>query len=529
MKIRFAVPLFLLIFAPLGLLAWLGVLLASQERETVENRLLGLVREEVEGIVTRIDNLIEEREREMLAEMDTYVSGGVSIERMGSALPFVSKSFLLDVNRKPIHPLSGQGGDDFLNRTEDLWGDTSLFIPTTEQEITQTLRAGRILDANDTFGWQTWFWNRGLNFLFWRALPDGETLGFEINRSRIVADLIDELPDTTASSRSEEGKSFHLCDEQGDLLYQWGTLSPDPEAKPLLTQNLRAPLGSWSIQVFAPPEFLNTDRNSFFAWSLWMGLLAVGLGLLAIGFFVVREYTREMREAEQRVSFVNQVSHELKTPLTNIRMYAELLREEISEDLPSLSKKAGIIVEESGRLSRLIGNILTFSRKERAKLKLHFSRGCLDETVRSTLDHYRPSLAAKEIEVGLDLKTPEEVLFDSDAIGQIVGNLLSNVEKYCPTATPVMLRTGRNGAVMTLEIEDRGPGIPRNESKKIFRPFYRISNELTDGVTGTGIGLSISRDLARMHGGDLVLLPGERGALFRLTFQIQSIKENKDS
>ena len=78
-------------------------------------------------------------------------------------------------------------------------------------------------------------------------------------------------------------------------------------------------------------------------------------------------------------------------------------------------------------------------------------------------------------------------------------------------------------------IEDLGPGIPRSERERIFRSFYRISNELTDGVTGTGIGLSISRDLARLHGGDLVLIPTEKGTCFRLTFQIQSIMEEKRS
>ena len=88
------------------------------------------------------------------------------------------------------------------------------------------------------------------------------------------------------------------------------------------------------------------------------------------------------------------------------------------------------IIEESGRLSRLIGNILTFSRKERAKLKLHLSEGNLDEVVKSTLAQFEPSLKAKGINVNPNLQTPEEVLFDGDAVGQIVGNLLSNVEKY---------------------------------------------------------------------------------------------------
>jgi signal transduction histidine kinase len=197
--------------------------------------------------------------------------------------------------------------------------------------------------------------------------------------------------------------------------------------------------------------------------------------------------------------------------------------------MDAFEKKTGIIIEESGRLSRLIGNILTFSRKERAKLKLHPSRGSLDDVVRSTLAQYEPSLEAKGIKVALDLQTPGEVLLDGDAVGQIVGNLLSNVEKYCPPETPVSLATAQRDEELSLVIEDQGPGIPKSERERIFRPFYRISNELTDGVTGTGIGLAISRDLARLHGGDLELLPTEKGTCFRLTLKVQSIKEERES
>ncbi|MCA9437200.1 MAG: HAMP domain-containing histidine kinase, partial [Candidatus Omnitrophica bacterium] len=318
-------------------------------------------------------------------------------------------------------------------------------------------------------------------------------------------------------------------DSQGKSLYQWGAFTPEEGSDPIVSNNLEDPLSSWSLQVFAPSDYLKSDGLSSYAMSLWLGLIAVGLGLLAVGYLVIREYTREMREAEQRVTFVNQVSHELKTPLTNIRMYAELLQDEIAEESPSLAKKTRIIAEESGRLSRLIGNILTFSRKERAKLQLHFSKGVLDETIRATLDQFRPLLTAKGIEIDLDLKTPDNVYFDSDAVGQMVGNLLSNVEKYCHPKSRVSLTTFRKGANLVVEIADNGPGISKSEREKIFRPFYRVSNELTDGVTGTGIGLSISRDLARMHGGDLELLPSDTGSHFRITLQIQSIEGNRGS
>ncbi|MCB9782184.1 MAG: HAMP domain-containing histidine kinase [Candidatus Omnitrophica bacterium] len=529
MKIRFVIPLILLILTPLGLLAWLGVLLASQERASVEERYVGLIREDLQSIALRIDRMIEDRERKMLSAIDDYLAGDIRIEDMGADNPTVSEPFLLDSSRDPVYPKPGQGHDAFLNRTVEIWGDPSLFRGESGEGETQVLRAGRILDSNDSFGWETWYWNRGMNFLFWRALPDGGVIGFEVNRARLIADIIEELPDTHSDGRPSEEKQFRLIDSQGKSLYQWGAFTPEEGSDPIVSNNLEDPLSSWSLQVFAPSDYLKSDGLSSYAMSLWLGLIAVGLGLLAVGYLVIREYTREMREAEQRVTFVNQVSHELKTPLTNIRMYAELLQDEIAEESPSLAKKTRIIAEESGRLSRLIGNILTFSRKERAKLQLHFSKGVLDETIRATLDQFRPLLTAKGIEIDLDLKTPDNVYFDSDAVGQMVGNLLSNVEKYCHPKSRVSLTTFRKGANLVVEIADNGPGISKSEREKIFRPFYRVSNELTDGVTGTGIGLSISRDLARMHGGDLILLPSDTGSHFRITIQIQSIEENRGS
>lgn len=156
--------------------------------------------------------------------------------------------------------------------------------------------------------------------------------------------------------------------------------------------------------------------------------LALVLGLLAVYFY--RESSRELREAGQRVNFVGQVSHELKTPLTNIRMYAELLEQQLDESDEEARKDLNVIVSESRRLSRLIGNILTFSRKDRETLKLRLSEGILDEALRDTVEHFRPLLESKGVAIELDLHAAELVSFDRDVIEQIVGNLLSNVEKY---------------------------------------------------------------------------------------------------
>jgi signal transduction histidine kinase len=216
------------------------------------------------------------------------------------------------------------------------------------------------------------------------------------------------------------------------------------------------------------------------------------------------------------VSFVNQVSHELKTPLTNIRMYAELLEGNLPDSDDKTSHYLGVIVSESQRLSRLIGNVLTFARQQRQKLNLHKTEGCVDDVVRAVLDHFRPSLESKGVKIIFTADAGGTVEFDRDALEQILGNLFSNVEKYAASGAKMEVTSRQEGDRTWIDVADAGPGIPKGQAEKVFEPFHRISNKVSDGVTGTGIGLSIARDLARRHGGDVKLLPSGRGACFRV-------------
>jgi signal transduction histidine kinase len=243
-------------------------------------------------------------------------------------------------------------------------------------------------------------------------------------------------------------------------------------------------------------------------WLAGVAVLVVGLAI-----HVYRESRREFVEAETRVSFVNQVSHELKTPLTNVRMYAELLEAEVAEE-PVAARYAGVIVGEAQRLSRLIGNVLAFARHERHELHLRRRDGILDEVVARVLATFGPALAARGIAIEATLQAPELCQLDADACEQILGNLLSNIEKYAAEGGVARVTTARRGGFAYLLVADRGPGVPAAARQRIFRPFFRISNALTDGVSGAGLGLTIARELARLHGGDLVLRESAAGAVF---------------
>jgi len=205
--------------------------------------------------------------------------------------------------------------------------------------------------------------------------------------------------------------------------------------------------------------------------------------------------------------------------LTNIRLYAELLDDEIGDEPSSARDYLGVIVAESQRLSRLILNILTFNRKQRHDLTLRLSPGIVDDAVAVVLDQFRPSFALHGLEIEFRRSAPRTVRFDADAMHQIVGNLLSNVEKYAAGSGRVEVATEQDGDEVVILVADRGPGIPERERGRVFEPFYRVSNALSDGVTGAGIGLSLVRDLARLHGGDVEILSGDVGATFRVALR----------
>ena len=188
--------------------------------------------------------------------------------------------------------------------------------------------------------------------------------------------------------------------------------------------------------------------------------------------WVYRERTREMRLAAQRLTFVNQVSHELKTPLTNIRLYAELLDEALDaegddEDVRHLR----VIVGESQRLSRLISNVLTFARGQEGRIRCRPAPGCIDDIVRDTLAAFDASFEALDLELTTQLDAPARVQIDRDALEQILSNLLDNVEKYAASGGSVKIATAASGEVTTLTVADNGPGVPEAHRQRIFEPF----------------------------------------------------------
>ena len=551
-----------IVLLPLGVAAWLGLEVARDEQRVSRHQFQSLLTGRLRDIDSTITRTVDELGRHLLERsLPTSAAGGLTPEladrlrtiRREEAL--VRDIFLLDSKQGLLFPPDGTNASAderaFRQRTAAIWrGDAVLYEPpaplggagegaaqrssasaatrdsarSSSSRVTltraATSSAPRVGTTGDTLtalseqhphGWLSWYWEEGMHLLFWRRTDDGRVVGVEIERIVLLARIVGKLP----AAELAEGRVV-LTDSRGHPMHQWGSYEPPADQRPAATAPVSYPLDAWRLAHYTSPAQTEAFLASSLRVNLILGFAAVALAMLALAFLFYRDYARRMRDAAQRVSFVTQVSHELKTPLTNIRLYAELLDSEIDEDDERGRKRLSVIVAESQRLTRLINNILAFSRKRQNKLDVRKDWIDIDQVVDSVLEQFEPALASKNIEIEATCNATEKVRADADVVGQIVANLVSNVEKYAAGGGLLQVATEQRDGVTLIRVSDRGPGIPTAQRDKIFRPFYRISDKLADGVTGTGIGLSIARELARLHGGELQLLPSERGACFQL-------------
>lgn len=285
----------------------------------------------------------------------------------------------------------------------------------------------------------------------------------------------------------------------GTLLYQSRLSSPLSDLELRFTLN-RLPT--------APGAQLVT----WLALALGVVLVAGFLGLYRLG-------SRQITLTEQQQDFVSAVSHELKTPLTAIRMYAEML----TAGWASEEKRQGyyrFIHDESERLSRLIGNVLQLARMTRRELVVEVRPLTVGELMDLTRSKVSSQLDAAGFEHDIVLDeavAARQVMADPDAFSQIVINLVDNAIKFSARApvkrVEIRAHLASSGRVV-IGVRDFGPGIPRDQMKKIFQLFYRSENELTRDTVGTGIGLALVSQLAAAMGGRVDVINRSPGAEF---------------
>jgi signal transduction histidine kinase len=237
--------------------------------------------------------------------------------------------------------------------------------------------------------------------------------------------------------------------------------------------------------------------------AIWISGLALVLGIAVFGgYLLLRDVNRDVRMTEVRSQFVASVSHELKTPLTAIRMFAETLAMGRSRDERTKAEYLETIVNESERLARLVDNVLDFSKIEQGKKIYRLRPTRLDEVANSAVRAMQFPLAQQGFQLHLSVaEDMPELQADPDAIQQAILNLLTNAMKYSGDARAIDLRLcARNGDAV-IEVTDHGLGLAPEEQKRIFEKFYRAPSHESRLIAGTGLGLTLVAHIVQGHGG----------------------------
>ncbi len=554
----------LLILVPVGLLIWFAYLaqineqLASQQQyQNLAYTQLKRVDDKIVGYFQRLENtLLLERKNLEQGDLDhlDYVQ---KIRKILKYSPYIlniyiansTENDLPDNKQKLVYPDLTQAistkEKKFLVDIQMIVSNQSLFenkdneqtlmTDLQSQPVSQSFRAiGRKVSESQSYiqqqnvfsevksGWITWYQERNLHHLFWFKDAEQRLFVLSLDRIRILSELINLLPGSL-DNFSQKQFLFHdvtvqLNNANDELVYEWGNYSLSDEIS--IDLMLSYPVSSWKLSWYAK-ELSQPGFGQ--RWSMLIIALFASLLIIIILFLIYREYQRNIRLAQQRVNFVSQVSHELKTPLTNIQMYTELLENKVDllddpEELTPTKNKAhhflSVIHNESLRLSRLIENVLSFSKVQKQSFQINLTMNRVDDCIDTVLVSFKPVFEQKNIQVQFARSGGDALLFDAQLLEQILNNLLSNVDKYASEGRRIDITSQQVNNDIQIKLRDYGPGIKKMEQEKIFTPFYRSSSKLTEGVSGTGIGLTISRQLALLHGGQLLYKNVSDGACF---------------
>jgi signal transduction histidine kinase len=260
-------------------------------------------------------------------------------------------------------------------------------------------------------------------------------------------------------------------------------------------------MGRLQVQValrpdMAPKLVIGGMPRSNLPMLLW--LLALTAVLVVAALLQLR---REYELSRLRADFVSGVSHELRTPLAQIRMFSEtLLLGRVRSD-EERERSLEIIDQEARRLTHLVENLLHFSRSERRLTRLSPAPASLAPLLREAAEGFAPLAAARGVSLWTELTDGVVAPVDADALRQMLLNLLDNAVKYGPSGQTVTLSLKVTDGRALVCVDDQGPGIPAADRERIWDRFWRLERDRGSAVAGTGIGLSVVRELVALHGG----------------------------
>ena len=284
----------------------------------------------------------------------------------------------------------------------------------------------------------------------------------------------------------------------------------------LLETNFNRPFSNWRVRLGLKNTNLDAIARNSFLQSAGATLLVL---LLLLGGIIltIRATDREARLAEAKSNFVANVSHELKTPLSLLTLFSEILELGRVKNDEKKIEYYQVIRHESRRLNKMIDNILDFSKIEAGRKTYKFVDGDMREVIDDVLASYRFQIVNSGFDVQKNIPASlPPVLIDRDAMAQAISNLIDNAIKYSGKVKQLSITAEALGSKLSVEIADQGIGIPRVEQAKVFEKFYRVGNGMVHDVKGSGLGLSLVKHIIEAHKGT-IFVKSEVGTGSRFT------------
>lgn len=337
------------------------------------------------------------------------------------------------------------------------------------------------------------------------ALPEHGAIAL-FSRERLLSDV-----------QSLIDRQLSLGEVSIQLRYRLG-----PEENHLLAIPAGKGLPEWSLALYLQgqdPFEIAAARQV--AIHIWTGIFVIAL-IALFALLLARSVLRQLRLTRLKNDLIATVSHELKTPLSSMRVLVDTLREGRCRDEKQEREYLELIAKENVRLSRLIDNFLTFSRMERNKRTFEFHEVSPEDVVRAVVETVRERFEAPGCRLEVDVAPGlPSITADPDALVTVLLNLLDNAYKYTGENKHVILRAYTEGGAMCFEVEDNGVGLSRRAAKKIFDRFYQVDQSLSRSGSGCGLGLSIVKFIVAAHGGTIRVRsrPG-KGSTFRVRLPI---------
>jgi len=286
-----------------------------------------------------------------------------------------------------------------------------------------------------------------------------------------------------------------------------GTLITSDESRPestLALLRLAQPLSFWQLAVESKGEASPVAlwQSRLIRWSVILCLGAILAGV----YWMWKRIQQEHQLSRLKTDFVSNVSHELKTPMTSIRMFVETLYLKRYRNASEAEEYLNIMQQEIERLARLVDKVLDFSRMERGRKQFDFAEGELQVVVREIVKVFQRQMRESEEPCEIHVQIAENIppiLFDRDTIVEVLWNLLHNAVKYSHPPKRASVKLAREADTVTLTVVDNGIGIQKREQKRIFERFYRVDDTLTREVEGSGLGLAMVKYIVEAHGGTI--------------------------